>query len=38
VPVWALAGALWLRISAQIYNEPADYGRLAAAIRALGSG
>jgi isopenicillin-N epimerase len=36
VPVWALAGALWLRISAQIYNEPADYRRLAAAIRAIG--
>jgi isopenicillin-N epimerase len=38
VPVTALAGALWLRISAQIYNEPADYHRLAAAVQALRSG
>jgi len=35
VPVTALGGALWLRISAQIYNEPADYRRLAAAVQAL---
>jgi isopenicillin-N epimerase len=32
VPVWALGDALWLRISAQIYNEPADYERLARAV------
>jgi isopenicillin-N epimerase len=38
VPVTALAGALWLRISAQIYNEPADYRRLAAAVRAIATG
>jgi len=30
-------GALWLRISAQAYNEPADYARLAAAIKAAPS-
>ncbi|MEJ0070459.1 MAG: aminotransferase class V-fold PLP-dependent enzyme [Pseudomonadota bacterium] len=35
VPVTALANALWLRISAQIYNEPEDYRRLAAAVRAI---
>jgi isopenicillin-N epimerase len=27
--VTALAGALWLRLSAQVYNEPEDYRRLA---------
>jgi isopenicillin-N epimerase len=32
VPVWALGGVMWLRISAQIYNEPDDYGRLEDAI------
>jgi isopenicillin-N epimerase len=31
VPVNALAGAFWVRISAQIYNEMADYERLAEA-------
>jgi isopenicillin-N epimerase len=35
VPVTALGGALWLRISAQIYNEPDDYHRLAAAVHAI---
>jgi isopenicillin-N epimerase len=34
-PVSAFAGKLWLRISAQIYNGPADYERLAAACAAL---
>lgn len=29
-PVMAFDGALWVRISAQIYNVPADYDRLAA--------
>ena len=37
VAVMALAGALWVRVSAQIYNEIADYRRLAAiAPRLLG--
>jgi isopenicillin-N epimerase len=31
VPVFAHAGRLWLRVSAQIYNERADYERLAEA-------
>jgi isopenicillin-N epimerase len=35
VPVTALGGALWCRISAQIYNEPDDYRRLIAAVQAL---
>jgi isopenicillin-N epimerase len=30
VAVMAFAGALWARISAQAYNQPADYARLAA--------
>jgi isopenicillin-N epimerase len=30
VAVMAFAGALWARISAQAYNQPADYERLAA--------
>ncbi len=35
-PVAALDGALWLRLSAQAYNAPADYERLAAIVaRAL---
>lgn len=34
VPVMALGGALWLRLSAQIYNEAADYAGVAAAARA----
>ncbi len=38
VPVFAHAGRLWLRISAQIYNERADYERLAeAAAREIGT-
>lgn len=32
VPVVAFAGRLWVRISAQAYNEIDDYARLAAAI------
>jgi isopenicillin-N epimerase len=32
VPVFPLSGALWIRISAQIYNERADYERLANAV------
>jgi isopenicillin-N epimerase len=35
VPVTALAGVLWLRISAQIYNEPEDYRRLSVAVRTI---
>jgi len=35
VPVNALAGGLWVRISAQLYNEPDDYRRLAEAVRRL---
>lgn len=35
VPCFEFGGRVWLRISAQAYNEPADYDRLAAAIRAL---
>ena len=34
-PVMAPDGRLWVRISAQIYNEPADYERLAAAGKSL---
>lgn len=34
-PVFGLAGALWLRISAQIYNDTSDYQRLAEAVRHL---
>jgi hypothetical protein len=32
--VMALQGALWLRVSAQVYNEPGDYERLAGLFRA----
>ncbi len=32
VPVFPFAGALWARISAQIYNEIGDYERLADAV------
>jgi isopenicillin-N epimerase len=32
VPVIAFADRLWVRISAQIYNEIADYRRLADAL------
>jgi isopenicillin-N epimerase len=34
IPVMALGGALWLRLSAQAYNEAADYAGVAAAARA----
>lgn len=32
VPVNALAGGLWVRISAQLYNDMADYDRLAQVV------
>jgi isopenicillin-N epimerase len=32
VPVLALSGCLWVRISAQVYNEIEDYARLAKAV------
>jgi isopenicillin-N epimerase len=35
VPVFAFAGRLCLRISAQIYNKPSDYEALASACRIL---
>ena len=35
VPVMAIGPHLWLRISAQIYNELADYERLAEAVATL---
>lgn len=35
IPVNALAGGLWCRLSAAPYNAPADYERLAMAVRAL---
>jgi isopenicillin-N epimerase len=35
VAVTAFAGALWARVSAQAYNEPADYQRLAEAVGSL---
>ena len=35
VEIFAQAGALWLRIAAQAYNQWAEYERLAAAVRAL---
>lgn len=35
VPVYVFAGALWLRISAQIYNSPDDYRRLATVCREI---
>ncbi|HUN46995.1 MAG TPA: hypothetical protein VMU85_10760, partial [Stellaceae bacterium] len=31
-PVHRIDGALWVRIAAQAYNEPAEYERLAAAF------
>ena len=37
-PAYAFADRLWLRISAQIYNEPADYEHLVAACRVLLAG
>ncbi len=33
VPIFPFANRLWLRLSAQIYNEMADYERLAAALK-----
>jgi isopenicillin-N epimerase len=35
VPVIPFAGCLWVRVSAQIYNEIADYRRLADALAAI---
>ncbi len=35
VPVFVFDGALWLRISAQIYNEKGDYERLAQSLGQL---
>ena len=32
VPIFAFAGKLWVRISAQVYNELAEYEELAAAL------
>ena len=32
VPVLAMLGALWVRISAQVYNSLAEYRRLAEAV------
>jgi isopenicillin-N epimerase len=34
-PVTAVGGALWLRLSAQLYNEAADYEGLAPAVRRI---
>ncbi|MDE2334083.1 MAG: aminotransferase class V-fold PLP-dependent enzyme [Rhodospirillales bacterium] len=34
-PVHALQGGLWLRVSAQAYNEPGDYERLGAILTSL---
>ena len=34
-PAYTFADKLWLRISAQIYNQPADYERLVTACRML---
>jgi isopenicillin-N epimerase len=33
-PLFCLAGSLWLRVSAQAYNQEADYERLAALVAA----
>ena len=35
VPVMPFAGALWIRVSAQVFNETADYERLARALPAI---
>jgi isopenicillin-N epimerase len=32
VPIHPIAGRLWVRISAQVYNELSDYERLARAL------
>lgn len=37
-PVYEVAGRLWVRVSAQVYNEPADYERLGAAVDLMGKG
>jgi isopenicillin-N epimerase len=37
-PAYIFADRLWLRISAQIYNKPADYERLVAACQSLLAG
>jgi isopenicillin-N epimerase len=34
-PVNAIAGSLWLRLSAAAYNEEADYQRLAALLETV---
>jgi len=34
-PLHAQAGAIWLRISAQAYNEPADYEKLGDIVAAM---
>ena len=36
VPVLACAGALWARLSIQVYNDDSDIERLAVAVEALG--
>ena len=38
VPIACWGGRLWVRISAQLYNELADYQRLADAVRELRHG
>ena len=38
VSVYAFAGMLWLRISAQIYNSIEDYERLGSVFRTLMAG
>lgn len=35
VPIHVFAGALWMRISAQVYNSPGDYRRLAQVCREM---
>ena len=35
VPIHALSGRLWVRISAQIYNEMSDYESLSSAIKVI---
>ena len=36
IPVLARAGTLWMRVSAQVYNDGSDIERLGAAVEALG--
>ena len=38
VPVMPVGDALWARISAQAFNVPQDYRRLASALPALAAG